>query len=134
MGSLDHLVLYCDVAFALWSILFSHFGMFWVMPRRVIDLFACWWSVGRPRSAALWKIVPTCLFWTVWRERNNRRFEDLERSLEDIISSFFHFVPLDCGLCPLWQLVIMIFLFTFLFLVKCLLLYTTGVLRGVLRF
>ena len=38
----------------------------------------------------MWKMVPLCLFWTIWRERNNRTFEDLERSLEDILSSFFH--------------------------------------------
>jgi hypothetical protein len=38
----------------------------------------------------VWKMVLTCLFWTLWRERNNRSFEDLERSLEAIISSLFH--------------------------------------------
>jgi len=86
----DHLLLHCDVASALWSVLFNLFRMSWVMPRRVIDLFACWWSVGRLRSAAVWKMVPTCIFWTIWREMNNRSFEDLERSLEDIIYSFFH--------------------------------------------
>jgi hypothetical protein len=88
--SVDHLLLYCDVTSALWSVLFSHFGMSWFMPRQVIDLFACWWSVGRPRSVAMWKMVPTCLFWAIWREMNNKRFEDLERPLEDIISYFFH--------------------------------------------
>jgi len=34
--------------------------------------------------------MPTCLFWTIWREKNNRGSEDLERSLEDIIAYFFH--------------------------------------------
>jgi hypothetical protein len=88
--SVDRLLLHCDVAYALWSALFTHFGMSWVMPRRVIDLFACWWTSGRPRSAAIWKMVPTCLFWCVWNERNNMCFKDLERSLEDILASFFH--------------------------------------------
>jgi hypothetical protein len=88
--SVDHLLLHCDVTSALWSILFSHFGMSWVMPKRVIDLFVYWWSTGRPRSAMVWKMVPTCLFWTILREISNKSFEDLERSLEDIISSFFH--------------------------------------------
>jgi len=37
----DHLHLHCDVAFALWNSLFTRFRMSWVMPRRVIDLFAC---------------------------------------------------------------------------------------------
>jgi hypothetical protein len=40
--SVDHLLLHCDVASALWNAFFTGFGMSWVMPRRVIDLFACW--------------------------------------------------------------------------------------------
>jgi len=34
--------------------------------------------------------VLICLFWCVWKERNNRFFEDLERSLDDILASCFH--------------------------------------------
>jgi hypothetical protein len=51
--SVDHIFLYCDVASALWNALFSRFGMSWLMPRRVIDLFACWWTSERPMSAAV---------------------------------------------------------------------------------
>jgi hypothetical protein len=32
----DQFLLHCDVASVLWISLFSHFGMSWVMPRRVI--------------------------------------------------------------------------------------------------
>jgi hypothetical protein len=85
----DHLLLHCDVAYPLWSALFARFGMSWVIPRKVFDLITCWWTFGRPMSATIWKMVPTCLFWCVWNERNNRCFEDLERSLEDILSLFF---------------------------------------------
>jgi hypothetical protein len=75
-----------------------------VMPRQVFDLLAYWWSFGRRRSDAVWKMVPICLFWCLWQERNNRFFEDLKRSLEDILSSCFrtlflwtvaHFFPLS---------------------------------------
>jgi hypothetical protein len=34
--------------------------------------------------------VPICIFWCVWKERNLRRFEDLESSMEDILASFLH--------------------------------------------
>lgn len=68
----------------------SYFGLSWVMPMRVLDLFACWMTSGRPRSAAIWKMVPTCIIWCVWNERNNRCFKNLERSLEDILTSFLH--------------------------------------------
>jgi hypothetical protein len=39
--SIDHLLLHCDVARALWSVLFSLFDVTWVMNGRVIDLLTC---------------------------------------------------------------------------------------------
>jgi hypothetical protein len=51
--TVDHLLLHCEVAFALWSAFFGRFGLSWVMPRRVFDLLACWWSLGRRGSAAV---------------------------------------------------------------------------------
>jgi hypothetical protein len=85
----DHLLLHCDVAYALWTDIFNHFGMSWAMSRRVIDLFACWWKSGRLRNAAIWKMVPICIFWCVWREINFRCFKNLESFMEDILASFF---------------------------------------------
>jgi hypothetical protein len=38
----DQLLLHCEVASALRNTIFSHIGLAWVMPRRVVDLFACW--------------------------------------------------------------------------------------------
>jgi hypothetical protein len=40
--SVNHLLLHCDVASTMWNNIFTRFGMSWVMPSRVIDLFACW--------------------------------------------------------------------------------------------
>jgi hypothetical protein len=85
-----HLLLHCDVASALYYYLFSRFGLSWIMPRRVFNLLACWWSSGRSRSATVWKMTPTCLFWCLWRERNNRSFEDVEKTPEELLSSFYH--------------------------------------------
>jgi hypothetical protein len=53
--SVDHLLLHCEVACALWNAIFSRFSLSWVMPLRVVDLFACWWTGGRSRSAVVWK-------------------------------------------------------------------------------
>jgi hypothetical protein len=88
--AIDHLLLHWDVSSVLWNSLFSRFGMSWVIPRRVIDLLACWWSSSRSRSAAVWKMATICIFWCLWSERNNRSFEDLERSLEEILSLLYH--------------------------------------------
>lgn len=87
--SVDHLLIHCDIAQALWTAIFSRFGLSWVMPHRVVDLFACWWTGGRSRNAVVWKMVPSCLMWCLWRERNDRTFEDQERTLEELKSFFF---------------------------------------------
>jgi hypothetical protein len=60
------------------------------MPIRVVDLFACWWSVGSTQSAIVWKMVPPCLLWCLWREINDSIFEDRERTLEELKSFFFN--------------------------------------------
>jgi hypothetical protein len=131
----DHLLLHCDVAYALWTNIFNCFGMSWVMPIRVIDLFTCWWKFGRLRSASIWKMVPICIFWCVWRERNLRCFEDLDSSMEDILVSFFHtlYLWIVVFLFPLATSFVD-FLIRFSILVRCFLLYISSVLRGALRF
>jgi hypothetical protein len=35
----------------------------------------------------VWKMVSICNFWSIWRERNNRCFEDLESSMDEILAS-----------------------------------------------
>jgi hypothetical protein len=87
--SVDHLLLHCEVACDMWNVVFCRFSLSWVMPRRVVDLFACWWTGGRSQSAVVWKMVPCCLFWCLWMERNDRQFEDKERSIEELMYFFF---------------------------------------------
>jgi hypothetical protein len=89
-GFADHLLLQCEVVCVLWNAIFSRFSLSWVMPRWVVDLFACWWTGGRSQSAVVWKMVSCCLLWCLWRERNDRQFEDKERTIEELISFFFY--------------------------------------------
>jgi hypothetical protein len=81
---MDHLLLHCEVVSALWSAFFDCFRFSQVMPRRVVELLTCWWSLrnhlgnawgvgvggggGGGESTAVWKMVPTCFFWCLWRE------------------------------------------------------------------
>jgi hypothetical protein len=87
--SVDHLLLHYEVTCLLWNAIFSRFSLSWVMPRRVVDLFACWWTGGRSQSVVVWKMVPCCLLWCLWRERNDKLFEDKKITIEELISFFF---------------------------------------------
>jgi hypothetical protein len=44
---------------------------------------------GNSQSEVVWKIVPLCIMWCLWRERNDGSFENLERTLEELKSFFF---------------------------------------------
>ncbi|KAG2705002.1 hypothetical protein I3760_05G032400 [Carya illinoinensis] len=89
--STDHLLLHCEVVKVLWDAIFSRLGIAWVMPKRVIDLLSCWRGIrGNRQIAAAWKMIPLCLMWCTWNERNGRCFEDKERSPESFRDFFFH--------------------------------------------
>jgi hypothetical protein len=66
-------------------------GLSWVMHDIVVDLFACWWTSCSTQSVVVWKMVPSCLLWHLWRERNDRSFENRERKLA-AVESFFFFI------------------------------------------
>jgi hypothetical protein len=85
----DHLLLHYEVARALWNAIFSCFNLSWVMPLQVVDLFAYWWTGSRSRSTVVWKMVHSCLLWCLWRERNDRQFDDKEKTIEELITFFF---------------------------------------------
>jgi uncharacterized membrane protein len=55
----------------LFFFFFSCFGLSWVMPNQVVDLFACCWMGGSTQSAIVWKVMVSCLLWCLWREHND---------------------------------------------------------------
>jgi hypothetical protein len=80
--SVDHLLLHCDVARGVWSFFYSLFGGEWVMPSSVLDLLTGWGTVlGRGPGFHIWKQVPLCVLWGLWRERNSRLFKDVKVSV-----------------------------------------------------
>jgi hypothetical protein len=55
------------------------------MPRRVLDLLGGWGtSLGRGYVTRLWKQIPLCVMWGLWRERNARLFEDVDLPIVDL--------------------------------------------------
>ena len=88
--TVDHLLLHCDFAKELWDMVFVLFGLHWVMPRRVIELFACWQGkFGRHQHINIWRAIPHCLMWCVWKERNARTFEGCEQTVAELKLLFF---------------------------------------------
>ena len=88
--SVDRLLLHCSYDKELWDIVFVMFGVQWVMPRRVVDLFACWQGrFGRLPNAVIWKAIPHCVMWCLWRERNSRTFEGCEINVLDLKLQLF---------------------------------------------
>jgi hypothetical protein len=80
----------------------------------------------------VWKMVLSCLFWTIWRERNNRCFKDLENVVEDILASMLNtlYMWTAAYLAP----ILITYASVFPFLVRCLLLYMSSVRRSTLHF
>ena len=73
------------MAWELWDMVCSLFGVHWVMPARVLDLLSCWQgSLGRHQNCFIWRAVPHCVMWCLWRERNARTFEGCERNIFDL--------------------------------------------------
>ena len=81
--STDHILVHCDKARVLWDLLFSLFRVFWVMQSIVRETLLGWHSyfVGRKRKK-VWRAAPLCFFWTIWKERNRRSFENVEFSIQ----------------------------------------------------
>ena len=46
------------------------------------------WLPLKKKEAKLWRVVPVCLLWAIWIERNKVVFEDMQFSL-DRLKTFF---------------------------------------------
>lgn len=66
------------------------FGVFWfglklAFSRNVMDLLIVWRGarVGKRRKHVwgLWAMIPLCLMWIIWREKNMRCFEKVDNTL-----------------------------------------------------
>ena len=74
--SVDNLLLHCLVTHTLWTLMLQAFGIHWVMPGLVVELLFCWHLWLRKHNSNIWNLIPGCLMWIVWLERNRRSFED----------------------------------------------------------
>ena len=84
----DHLLLHCEIASALRVFVFQTFGIHWVILAKVIELLFGWHNWFGRHSSEVWNLVPLCLMWSLWQERNRHIFEDLEKSVSQLKETF----------------------------------------------
>ena len=88
--SVDLLLLHCPITFEMRSMVFTLFGIYWVMPKTLVDLLACWQGkFGRHHNGVIWMVVPRCLMRCIWWERNSQCFEDSKRTTAYLKLFFF---------------------------------------------
>ena len=87
------------MAYRVWTKILQKFKVSWVLPRDVNQLIEGAFMFGRDKRAKLlWSLVIYAILWTVWRERNQRIFEDKEQPLANIIDSVYYWVALWASL------------------------------------
>ncbi|RVX13534.1 Transposon TX1 uncharacterized 149 kDa protein [Vitis vinifera] len=93
--NVNHILLHCIVTRALWDIIFGLIDVKWVLPETVKETLISWRGsfVGKKRKK-IWKSIPLCIFWTVWRERNRLAFRGGELNIQKLKYSF---------VCNLWN-------------------------------
>ena len=50
----------------------------------IVFLLFAWRNWLGTYSSKVWNLVPACLMWLVWKERNARTFEDVESPIDKL--------------------------------------------------
>ena len=87
--TVDHLFLHCAKTRVLWNLLFSLFGVSWILSCSVKETLLGWHGlfVDKGRKKA-WQAAPLCIFWTMWKKGNLIVFDNEELSIQRLKNSF----------------------------------------------
>ena len=74
--TVNYILLHYIVVRVLWEIVLVLFDIQWVFPEIVKGVLISWRGpfVGKKRKK-VWKSIPLCIFWMVWKERNRLAFK-----------------------------------------------------------
>ena len=99
--SIDHLCLNCPKIKGMCQVLFSFSVKSCFTPLSVKEMLEKWFTLPLgQKDSKLWRAVPVCLLWVIWKERNKIIFVDVTFSLDRVKSSFCNSFFL--GLCLSW--------------------------------
>ena len=74
-----------EVATELWNVFLQLFGVNWVMLRKVSDCLECWrGQLGNRHAMHIWRLIPLCVMWCLWRDQNACNFEDCESGMIEL--------------------------------------------------
>ncbi|WMV51888.1 hypothetical protein MTR67_045273 [Solanum verrucosum] len=60
----------CSITDQLWKIFINLRGIAWAMPSKIADTLFSWEEAGAAaRNRERWRIIPSCIRWTIWKER-----------------------------------------------------------------
>ena len=87
--TIDHLLIQCPFATELWFNLFIKLGWEPVSPSAQDRRLAAWWTVARKcirkDDRQCFDSVVILVSWMLWKERNNRTFERIVRSVLELL-------------------------------------------------
>ncbi|WMV52061.1 hypothetical protein MTR67_045446 [Solanum verrucosum] len=78
--TVNHLFIQFKVTGQLWSLFLRLKNISWVMPGRIAEALYSWEEAGlQAKNRSNWRIIPATIWWTIWKERNLRVFENREK-------------------------------------------------------
>ncbi|WMV38706.1 hypothetical protein MTR67_032091 [Solanum verrucosum] len=81
----NHLFLHCRVTAQIWYLFQSIIQDPWVVPEHTADLLNCWMRRGGSKTQKKWwNLVPSCIWWSIWKERNNRCFKNITNPMQKV--------------------------------------------------
>ena len=64
---------------------FQLFGVNWVMPHKVSDCLGSWrGQLGNRLALHVWRLIPLCMMWCLWQERNTHSLDDHESGVIEL--------------------------------------------------
>lgn len=82
--TVNHLLLHCKWTEQLWRIFTSLKGITWVKPGCIRGVLVSWNRDGSVTNEERWKIVPTCIWRSIRKGKNNRSFGNVQDMLQDV--------------------------------------------------
>ncbi|CAL5355404.1 unnamed protein product [Camellia sinensis] len=72
LETINHVLLLGPFSWKIWSAIIDWWGLFWVCPGSVVDLFDWWLGTKfKKKELQIWKVIPLAVVWSIWKLRND---------------------------------------------------------------